>query len=74
MIIMPFFVFVVPRVYPSLHPDPVINPEKKLHLEGSMRLVLFAGIISFTLLYAYLYTMSCRILALEEKIEDADDE
>ncbi len=64
MAIMPFFVFVIPRVYASLHPDPVINPSGRIHLEQSMKLTLFMSIGAFTLLYFYLFSLKNRISAL----------
>lgn len=74
MAVMPFFVFVVPRVYQSLHPQTIINPGKKALLDASMRLVLFLGIASFTLLFIYLYSIIKRIIAVEEKIKEIDHE
>jgi heme exporter protein C len=64
MAIMPFFVFVIPRVYASLHPDPVINPSGRIHLEETMKLTLFVSIGAYTLLYLYLFSLKNRISAL----------
>jgi heme exporter protein C len=70
MIVMPFFVFIIPRMYHSLHPDTIINTEGKIHLEYTMRLALFASIAVFTLLYGYIYSIMNRISALEIKAEE----
>ncbi len=70
MITMPFLVFIIPRIYPSLHPDTIINQERKIHLEETMRLTLFASIVTFTLLYGYIYRLMNRITALEKKSEE----
>ena len=70
MIVMPFFVFIIPRMYHSLHPDTIINSEGKIHLEYTMRLTLFASIAVFTLLYGYIYSIMNRISALEKKAEE----
>ena len=74
MATVPFFVFVVPRVYPSLHPDPVINPQMKVHLDSDMRLTLLFSTLSFTLLYFYLFTMRNRVSRLDYLNEVRNDE
>ena len=70
MITMPFFVFIIPRVYPSLHPDTLINAERKVHLEASMRLTLFATIGVFTIFYGYIFNLMNRISSLELKMQE----
>lgn len=70
MVTMPFFVFVIPRVYPSLHPDTIINAQKKIELEASMKLTLMASITVFTILYGYIINIMNRISSLELKIEE----
>jgi heme exporter protein C len=70
MIVMPFFVFIIPRMYHSLHPNTVINSEGKVHLESAMRFTLFISITIFTLLYVYIYNIMNRISALEIKAEE----
>lgn len=70
MITMPFLVFIIPRIYPSLHPDTIINQEKKIHLEAAMRITLFSSIVTFTLLYGYIYRIMNRITCLEIKSEE----
>ena len=70
MVTMPFLVFIIPRIYPSLHPDTIINQEKKIHLETVMRATLFTSIVTFTLLYGYIYRLMNRITSLELKSEE----
>jgi len=72
MIVMPFFVFIIPRMYHSLHPDTIINSEGKIRLEYAMRLTLFVSIAVFTLLYTYIYSIMNRISALQIKAEEKD--
>jgi len=74
MITMPFFVFIIPRVYPSLHPDTIINAEKKIHLEASMKLTLFISIGVFTVFYGYLYILMNRISSLDLKIQEKQND
>lgn len=68
MITLPFFAFLVPRIYPSLHPDPIINADRKVYLDSSMRVTLLVAILSFSLLYGYILTLMNRIANLKKRI------
>jgi len=70
MVVVPFFIFVVPRVYPSLHPDPIINAEKKMNMDMKMRMTLLVSAVSFTLLYVYFMGMRNRLMGIEKKIDE----
>ncbi len=70
MITMPFFIFVIPRIYPSLHPDTIINADKKIHLEASMKLTLLTSICVFTIFYGYIYSLMNRISFIEFKFQE----
>lgn len=74
MITMPFFVFIIPRIYPSLHPDTLINADKKIHLEAAMRLTLFTSIGVFTLFYGYIYNLMNRISSLELTLQEKNND
>ncbi len=74
MITVPFFVFIIPRMYPSLHPDPIINTEQKLRLDFEMRITLMVAIASFTLLYFYLLNLLNRITVIDYYARDKQDE
>ena len=74
MITMPFFVFIIPRVYPSLHPDTIINAEKKVHLDSAMRLTLFISVAVFTLFYGYIFNLMNRISSLELKLQEKQND
>lgn len=66
----PFFIFVMPRLYPSLHPDPVINPDRTIHLDVRMKIVLVISMASFTMLYVYLLNLLNRISAIARRREE----
>jgi len=70
MVVMPLFVFIIPRVYDSLHPDTIINADKKMHLEEAMKITLFTSMGAFTLLYIYIYNIMNRISAVKIKIRE----
>jgi heme exporter protein C len=70
MAAVPFLIFVIPRVYASLHPDPIINPQGKINLDPAMRLTLTFTIISFTLLFFYIFNLTNRLTKIMHKIEE----
>lgn len=74
MITMPFFVFIIPRVYPSLHPDTIINADRQIHLDAAMKLTLFTSIGVFTILYGYIFNLMNRISFLELKMEEKQND
>lgn len=63
---VPFLIFVVPRITPSLHPsDTVIGKEAKFNLGLEEFLILGASFISFTCLYYQLYRLGAKIKVAE---------
>jgi heme exporter protein C len=60
---MPFLVFVVPRIYWSLHPDTIIGAtgKLKLQMESRMLQVLLGSLVGFTGLFSWLYTLEVRL-------------
>jgi len=58
---VPFLVFVVPRIYWSLHPDTIINTRGANDFDSHYTQVLMASLVGFTGLYVWLYTIGCRI-------------
>jgi heme exporter protein C len=63
---VPFLVFVVPRIYWSLHPDTIINTRGN-EFDSRYTQVLMASLIGFTGLYVWLYTIGCRIEAIRQR-------
>lgn len=58
---VPFFIFIVPRVYESLHPDPLINPEGKIKMDSRMLQVFLGSLFGFTILYYWILRMKVSI-------------
>ena len=50
---VPFLVFILPRMYFSLHPSPIIN-SSGLDMDSTMLIVLVAAVLDSTLIFAYL--------------------
>jgi heme exporter protein C len=61
---VPFFVFVVPRMIGCLHPEPIVNAEGKVHMNGSMLTVFLCSLAGFTLLFVWMLKLKIRVLRL----------
>ncbi len=72
MLAVPFLIFIIPRIYTSLHPDPIVNSERKINMDVSMKITLLISSIAFTLLFFYLFSISNRISGVKKKIEEKD--
>ena len=62
---MPFFMFVMPRVLASLHPDPIINTQGKVYMNATMLVVFLSSLAGFTGLYYWIFTIQVRIRRIE---------
>jgi heme exporter protein C len=70
-ITVPFFIFIIPRIYESLHPDPLINPEGKINMEGRMLKVFLSSLVGFTLLFLWMLRLKVetkKIQFISEKM------
>lgn len=63
----PFFIFILPRLAGSLHPDPIINVEGKIHMNTTMLILFLASLIGFTALYLWIMQLRIRTARLESK-------
>lgn len=59
--LMPFLVFVAPRITQSLHPQTVINPQGKILMDTPTRTVFFGGLIGFTGIFLWLLQLETRL-------------
>ena len=64
---VPFLVFVVPRIYWSLHPDSIINTRGTNEFDSRHTQVLMASLAGFTGLFLWLYTLGCRVEAIRRR-------
>jgi len=64
---VPFLVFVVPRIYWSLHPDTIINTRGVNEFDSRHTQVLMASLAGFTGLFVWLYTIGCRVEAIRRR-------
>lgn len=67
---VPFLIFVVPRLYDTLHPDPIINPRGKVDMDPRIRTVFFAMLAGFTALFYWMLSLRVRVLRIERRRDD----
>jgi heme exporter protein C len=70
---VPFLVFVVPRMYETLHPDPLINTRGKVDMDPMIRWCFTAMLAGFTGLFAWLQSLRVRVMRLERRLQPALD-
>ncbi len=62
---VPFFIFIVPRIYQSLHPDPIINSQGKINMDGGMQIIFFSSLIGFTALFFWILRMKVDLVLMK---------
>ncbi len=67
---VPFFVFVMPRIMTGLHPGAKGDPDGagpviEFKMSPNMRVIFFASLFGFTLLYIWMFTLRVRAARLE---------
>ncbi len=66
-VLMPFLVFVAPRLTQSLHPQTVINPQGKILMDTPTRVVFFGGLIGFSALFFWMLSLDSRATRLRRR-------
>ena len=59
--ITPLLIFVVPRLFFTLHPDPIVNTSGKLEMHPRMFQVFMASLVGFTVLFFWVYSLDVRV-------------
>jgi heme exporter protein C len=62
---VPFLMFVVPRLYFSLHPDPIINTRGSIDMDPRIRIAFLAMLVGFTGLFTWLLSLRVRVVRVE---------
>jgi heme exporter protein C len=68
---VPFLIFVVPRIYFTLHPDPLINSRGKVDMDPRIRVVFFALLAGFTALFFWMLSLRVRVARIERRSVEA---
>jgi heme exporter protein C len=67
---VPFLVFVVPRVFQSLHPtDSIVNSQIKIQMPPLVLLVFLSSLLGFSLLFVWIYNLEIKVTILHKKIK-----
>ncbi|HUV30526.1 MAG TPA: cytochrome c biogenesis protein [Acidobacteriota bacterium] len=62
---VPFLIFVVPRIVPSLHPeDSVVSSELRFTMGPAVRIVFFSSLALFTVLFFWMFSLARRVTVL----------
>lgn len=67
---VPFLIFVVPRIYFTLHPDPLINPRGKVDMDPRIRVVFFSLLAGFSVLFFWVQSLRVRVARLERRADE----
>ena len=67
--VVPFFIFIMPRIVASLHPDPIVNAQGKTHMNAAMLVVFLCSLAGFTVLYFWMMAIRVRAARLESSEE-----
>jgi heme exporter protein C len=59
-VLMPFLVFVAPRITASLHPQTVINPQGKILMDAPTKTVFFGALLGFSGLFLWMLSLEAR--------------
>lgn len=62
---VPFFVFIMPRIVESLHPDPIINSQGKINMDTTMFIIFLTSLVAFTMLFLWVLNLKIRIERLQ---------
>uniref|UniRef100_A0A832I258 Heme exporter protein C n=1 Tax=Eiseniibacteriota bacterium TaxID=2212470 RepID=A0A832I258_UNCEI len=68
---VPFLMFIVPRLYFTLHPDPILNSSGRIDMDPRIRIVFFAMLAGFTVLFFWLLRLKVRVLRLARARDEA---
>ncbi len=70
---VPFLIFVLPRIVPSLHPeDSVVNTDMEFTMGPVVRMIFFSSLALYTVLYFWMLNLSGRVGRLVRVREDVE--
>jgi heme exporter protein C len=69
---VPFFIFIMPRIVQSLHPDPIVNNRGKIEMNPTMLIVFLCSLAGFTALYFWMLRVKVRAERLELQYSEGE--
>ena len=64
---MPFFMFIMPRILASLHPEPILNTQGKIQMNATMLVLFLSSLAGFTGLYFWMWKLHVRTERLSHR-------
>ena len=68
----PFLFFVVPRLYASLHPSPILPSREDGSMDPRIRVCFYAMLVGFTALFFWMLNLRVRLGALARRHAEAE--
>jgi len=69
---VPFFVFIVPRVYSSLHPDPLINTQARIKMDGRMLTTFLSSLFGFSVLFIWMLARQIELIRVKLRLREME--
>ena len=70
---VPFFVFIVPRVYSSLHPDPLVNTQAKINMDSKMLATFLSSLFGFTVLFIWILKRKIDVVKIKMALRNLEN-
>ena len=72
---VPFLIFVVPRLVPSLHPeDSIVDANMKFTMGPAVRTIFFTSLALFTVLYFWMFNLAKRVQIMMRNRTELEEE
>lgn len=68
LVVVPFLIFVAPRLVQSLHPDTIINPQEGGGMSPLFRTIFLASLLGFTGVFVWIYSLANRASQIQEQL------
>jgi heme exporter protein C len=70
---VPFFVFIVPRIYSSLHPDPLLNTRAAINMDGRMLATFLSSLSGFTILFFWIFKRKVDLVKIKLEMRELEN-
>ena len=70
---VPFFVFIVPRIYSSLHPDPLLNTRAAINMDGKMLTTFLSSLFGFTILFVWIFKRKIDLVKIKLVLRELEN-
>ncbi len=70
MVTVPLFVFILPRMADTLHPDIISNKNNYTAIDSRIRVILYASVCAYTMLFTVILRLLNKTHSLERELEE----